>query len=57
MKSTKNVKPQKIDHFLDNVGYWDEIEYLTDGLSENEMQEVSKEVEKIVASIRKRYNI
>ena len=46
-----------IDHFLDNAGYWQESEYLTEELSEEEKQLVNEEVELMIASIRKRYKL
>lgn len=59
MKKQEKVKYAKnvINHFLDISGYWMEIESLTCKLSEEEMQEVDREVERLVDSIRKRYSI
>ena len=46
-----------IDAFLDNAGYWQEREDLTDGLSEEEKTLVDEEVRLMIASIRKRYKL
>lgn len=49
----KNV----LNHFLDNAGYWTETESLTEGLTEDEIQEVSAEVATMIQSITKRYKL
>lgn len=46
-----------IDHFLDNAGYWQEVESLTDGLADEEKELVNEEVNLMIASIRKRYKL
>ena len=46
-----------ISHFLDNAGYWQGSENLTEGLSEEEKQLVNEEVALMIASIRKRYKL
>lgn len=46
-----------IDAFLDNAGYWQEREDLVEGLSEEEQELVSEEVNLMIASIRKRYKL
>lgn len=46
-----------IDHFLDNAGYWREVEGLTDGLADEEKELVNEEVNLMIASIRKRYKL
>lgn len=46
-----------IDHFLDNAGYWQEVESLTDGLTEEEKGLVNEEVNLMIESIRKRYKL
>ena len=41
----KHDRAKKVlNHFLDNAGYWTETESLTEGLTEEEIQEVSVEV-------------
>ena len=41
----KHDRAKKVlNHFLDNAGYWTETESLTEGLTEDEIQEVSAEV-------------
>lgn len=38
----KHDRAKKVlNHFLDNAGYWTETESLTEGLTEDEIQEVS----------------
>lgn len=46
-----------LNHFLDNAGYWTETESLTEGLTEDEIQEVSAEVATMIQSITKRYKL
>lgn len=46
-----------IDHFLDNAGYWQEVENLADGLSDEDKELVNEEVNLMIASIRKRYKL
>ena len=46
-----------IDHFLDNAGYWQEVDNLSEGLTEEEKELVAEEVELMIASIRKRYKL
>lgn len=46
-----------IDAFLDNAGYWQEREDLTEGLTEEEKELVNEEVALMIASIRKRYKL
>ena len=46
-----------LNHFLDNAGYWTEVENLTDGLTEEEIQEVNTEVATMIQSITKRYKL
>lgn len=46
-----------LDHFVDNMGYWQESSILTEGLTEEEIQEVEAEVVKIQEQIRKRYEL
>lgn len=51
----KHDRAKKVlNHFLDNAGYWTEIESLTEGLTEDEIQEVSTEVATMIQSITKR---
>ena len=41
----KHDRAKKVlNHFLDNAGYWTETESLTEGLTEDEIQEVNTEV-------------
>lgn len=46
-----------IDAFLDNAGYWQEREDLSEGLSEEEKELVNEEVNLMITSIRKRYKL
>lgn len=46
-----------IDHFLDNAGYWQELEDLVVGLTDEEKDLVHAEVDSMIASIRKRYKL
>lgn len=46
-----------IDAFLENAGYWQEREDLSEGLSEEEKALVNEEVNLMIASIRKRYKL
>lgn len=54
----KHDRAKKVlNHFLDNAGYWTEAENLTDGLTEEEIQEVNAEVATMIQSITKRYKL
>ena len=54
----KHDRAKKVlNHFLDNAGYWTETESLTEGLNEEEIQEVSVEVTTMIQSITKRYKL
>lgn len=54
----KHDRAKKVlNHFLDNAGYWTEVEDLTDGLTEEEIQEVNAEVATMIQSITKRYKL
>lgn len=54
----KHDRAKKVlNHFLDNAGYWTEVENLTDGLTEEEIQEVNAEVAMMIQSITKRYKL
>jgi hypothetical protein len=54
----KHDKAKKVlNHFLDNAEYWTETESLTEGLTEDEIQEVSAEVATMIQSITKRYKL
>lgn len=54
----KHDRAKKVlNHFLDNAGYWTEVENLTDGLTEEEIQEVNAEVATMIQSIAKRYKL
>lgn len=54
----KHDRAKKVlNHFLDNAGYWTETESLTEGLTEDEIQEVSTEVAAMIQSITKRYKL
>lgn len=54
----KHDRAKKVlNHFLDNAGYWTEVENLTDGLTEEEIQEVNAEVAMVIQSITKRYKL
>lgn len=54
----KHDRAKKVlNHFLDNAGYWTEVENLTDGLAEKEIQEVNAEVATMIQSITKRYKL
>lgn len=46
-----------IDAFLDNADYWQEMEDLSTGLTDEDKELVSAEVELMIASIRKRYKL
>ena len=51
----KHDRAKKVlNHFLDNAGYWTETESLTEGLTEDEIQEVSTEVATMIQSITNR---
>lgn len=54
----KHDRAKKVlNHFLDNAGYWTEVENLTDKLTEEEIQEVNAEVAMMIQSITKRYKL
>ena len=54
----KHDRAKKVlNHFLDNARYWTETESLTEGLTEDEIQEVSAEVATMIQSITKRYKL
>ena len=54
----KHDRAKKVlNHFLDNAGYWTETESLTEGLTEDEIQEVSTELATMIQSITKRYKL
>lgn len=54
----KHDRAKKVlNHFLDNAGYWTEVENLTDGLTEEEIQEVNAEVATMIQSITNRYKL
>lgn len=54
----KHDRAKKVlNHFLDNAGYWTETESLTEGLTEEEIQEVSAEVATMIQSITKKYKL
>lgn len=54
----KHDRAKKVlNHFLDNAGYWTEVENLTDGLTEEEIQEVNAEVATMIQGITKRYKL
>lgn len=54
----KHDRAKKVlNHFLDNAGYWTEVENLADGLTEEEIQEVNAEVATMIQSITKRYKL
>ena len=54
----KHDRAKKVlNHFLDNAGYWTEVENLTDGLTEEEIQEVNAEVATMIQSVTKRYKL
>lgn len=54
----KHDRAKKVlNHFLDNAGYWTETESLTEGLTEDEIQEVNTEVATMIQSITKRYKL
>ena len=46
---------QVLSHFLDNMGYWREVEYLVKGLSEEELEQVDDRVVEITESIKKQF--
>ncbi len=46
-----------IDAFLENAGYWQEIEDLSAGLTDEDKELVNAEVALMIASIRKRYKL
>ena len=48
----RNERAQGVlSHFLDNMGYWREVEYLVKGLSEEELEQVDDRVVEITESI------
>lgn len=56
--NVKHDRAKKVlNHFLDNADYWTEVPYLTEGLTEGEIQEVSAEVITMIQSITKRYKL
>ena len=46
-----------LEHFLDNMDYWEDDEYINNNLNENDIEEVNKELFKLKSQIQKRYNI
>lgn len=52
----RNERAQEVLlHFLDNMGYWREVEYLVKGLSEEELEQVDDRVVEITESIKKQF--
>jgi hypothetical protein len=52
----RNERAQGVlSHFLDNMGYWREVEYLVKGLSEEELEQVDDRVVEITESIKKQF--
>lgn len=52
----RNERAQEVlSHFLDNMGYWREVEYLVKGLSEEELEQVDDRVVEITESIKKQF--
>lgn len=55
IKERNERAKEVLSQFLDNMGYWREVEYLTRGLSEEELEQVDDRVVEIVESIKKQY--
>ena len=52
----RNERAQGVlSHFLDNMGYWREVEYLVKGLSEEELEQVDDRVVEITESIKTQF--
>lgn len=52
----RNERAQEVLlHFLDNMGYWREVEYLVKDLSEEELEQVDNRVVEITESIKKQF--
>ena len=52
----RNERAQEVlSHFLDNMGYWREVEYLVKGLSEKELEQVDDRIAEITESIKKQF--
>lgn len=52
----RNERAQEVlSHFLDNMGYWREVEYLVKDLSEEELEQVDDRVVEITESIKKQF--
>lgn len=52
----RNERAQEVlSHFLDNMGYWREVEYLVKDLSEEELEQVDDRVAEITESIKKQF--
>lgn len=49
----KNV----LEYFLCNAEYWGEVDLLSDGLTDEEYEEVNKEFNKIVDRLYKQYDL
>ena len=55
IKERNERAKEVLSHFLDNMGYWQEVEHLVKGLSEEELEQVDDRVVKITESIKKQY--
>ena len=55
IKERNERAKEVLSHFLDNMGYWREVEHLVQGLSEEELEQVDDRVVEITESIKKRF--
>ena len=55
IKERNERAKEVLSHFLDNMGYWREVECLTKGLTEEELEQVDDKVVIITESIKKQY--
>lgn len=52
----RNERAQEVlSHFLDNMGYWQEVGYLVKDLSEGELEQAYDRVVEIAESIKKQF--
>ena len=57
-KALKERSLKVLEHFLDNMGYWEEVESLAGDLTEEEKAEVSDYIgTTLIPQIRKKYGI
>lgn len=57
-KKVKERSLKVLDHFLNNMGYWEEVESLAEDLTEEEKAEVSDYIAtSLIPQIRKKFGM